>query len=180
MNSAKLHAVTVVASTPADTRRIGVAVGRQLLAGDLVVLNGELGSGKTTLTQGIGEGLDVRTPITSPTFVISRVHPSLVGGPSLVHSDAYRLVGTAVIDDLDLETIADDCVLVVEWGRGRVEHLSQSWLAIDLVREKGSVEPNGPPVVDALDPRTVQISGHGKSWTTERFAAIRSGVECST
>ena len=87
-------------------------------AGDLVILSGDLGAGKTTLTQGIGAGLGVRGEITSPTFVIARVHPSLVGGPPLVHVDAYRLGGIDELDDLDLDTSLDDAVTVVEWGEG--------------------------------------------------------------
>ena len=133
-----------------DTADATVALGRSLgailRAGDLVVLTGELGAGKTTLTRGIGEALDVRGPITSPTFVIARRHPSNRLGPALVHVDAYRLGSTAEIDDLDLDI--EGAVTVVEWGAGRVEHLSDSWLLIEL-REDGqgrcaSIRPVGP------------------------------------
>ncbi len=133
-----------------DTADATVALGRSLgailRAGDLVVLTGELGAGKTTLTRGIGEALGVRGPVTSPTFVIARRHPSLSNGPALVHVDAYRLGSTAEIDDLDLDI--EGAVTVVEWGAGRVEHLSDSWLLIDL-REDGqgrcaSIRPVGP------------------------------------
>src|ERR1051326_3201561 len=87
-------------------------------AGDLVLRSGPLGAGKTTLVQGIAEGLKVRGPITSPTFVIARVHPSLSGGPALVHADAYRLGGTLEVDDLDLDESLSESVTVVEWGEG--------------------------------------------------------------
>src|ERR1044072_7574502 len=93
-------------------------------AGDLLILSGPLGAGKTTLVQGIAEGLKVRGPITSPTFVIARVHPSLRQGPPLVHADAYRLGGDLEVDDLDLDASLEESVTVVEWGEGLVEGLS--------------------------------------------------------
>ncbi|HLZ36862.1 MAG TPA: tRNA (adenosine(37)-N6)-threonylcarbamoyltransferase complex ATPase subunit type 1 TsaE [Mycobacteriales bacterium] len=112
------------------------ALGRRLAAllrpGDLVLLHGGLGAGKTTLTQGIGEGLGVRGPVTSPTFVIARVHPSTRGGPPLVHVDAYRLGGVPEVDDLDLETSLDESVTVVEWGEGLVEGLSGDRLEVRI------------------------------------------------
>ena len=104
-------------ATADDTRSFGAALGRALRAGDLLVLTGDLGAGKTTLTQGIGEGLGVRGPITSPTFVIARVHPSLVSGPPLVHVDAYRLPdgasGLDELDALDLDSSLEESVTVV-------------------------------------------------------------------
>src|SRR5699024_9463393 len=105
------------------TRVIAHALAAALRPGDLLVLDGPLGAGKTTFTQGLGQGLGVRGPVASPTFVIERVHPNLAGGPDLVHVDAYRLGGTGEIDDLDLEADLDRAVTVVEWGRDRVEHL---------------------------------------------------------
>ena len=113
-----------------------------LEAGDLLVLTGELGAGKTTFTQGLGEGLGVRPGIISPTFVLVRIHPNLPdgprpGGPDLVHVDAYRLGSAAEIDDIDLENTMDSAVTVVEWGRGRVEHLSDSRLEVELHRTRG-------------------------------------------
>ena len=117
-------------------------LGAQLQAGDLLVLTGELGAGKTTFTQGLGEGLGVRSGIISPTFVLVRIHPNLPdgprpGGPDLVHVDAYRLGSASEIDDIDLENTMDSAVTVVEWGRGRVEHLSESRLEVDLLRSLG-------------------------------------------
>ena len=115
-----------------DTQRVGAALGRLLRAGDLVILTGDLGAGKTTLTQGIAEGLHVRGPITSPTFVIARVHPSLGDGPELVHVDAYRLAGALELDDLDLDTDVDRAVTIVEWGEGVAEALGEDRLEITL------------------------------------------------
>ena len=100
------------------------------------------GAGKTTFTQGLGEGLGVRAGIISPTFVLVRIHPNLPdgprpGGPDLVHVDAYRLESASEIDDIDLENTMDSTVTVVEWGRGRVEHLSDSLLDVELHRAAG-------------------------------------------
>lgn len=130
-------------------RRFGAGLAARLRAGDLVVLSGPLGAGKTTLVQGLGEGLGVRGPITSPTFVIARVHPSLTGGPELVHADAYRLGGVAEIDDLDLETEVSEAVTVVEWGEGLVEGLTDDRLEIAIDRSEDEhrtvhLHPVGP------------------------------------
>jgi tRNA threonylcarbamoyladenosine biosynthesis protein TsaE len=140
------------AATADDTRSLGEQIARLLRAGDLVVLSGPLGAGKTTLVQGIAEGLKVRGPITSPTFVIARVHPSLTGGPALVHADAYRLGGSLEVDDLDLDASLDDSVTVVEWGEGLVEGLSDDRLEIAI--ERG----------DAGDERLVRLRGVGARW----------------
>jgi tRNA threonylcarbamoyladenosine biosynthesis protein TsaE len=122
-------------ATAEQTRAFGMRLGRLLRAGDVLVLTGDLGAGKTTLTQGIAEGLGVRGPITSPTFVIARVHPSLVGGPVLVHVDAYRLGSQLELDDLDLDADLDESVTVVEWGAGLAEQLSAERLGITLTGE---------------------------------------------
>ena len=132
-------------------RELGERVGRSLVAGDLVVLTGELGAGKTTFTQGLGEGLQVRGGVTSPTFVIARVHPSLVGGPDLVHVDAYRLGGLAELDDLDLDASLDSAVTVVEWGAGLAEALADARLDVVIERRVG----NGDG--EELDPRRVSL-----------------------
>ena len=108
----------------AQMRALGARLAGLLRPGDLVVLAGPLGAGKTTLVQGIGDGLGVRGPVTSPTFVIARVHPSLCGGPDLVHADAYRLGSRLEVDDLDLDADLDHSVTVVEWGEGLVENLA--------------------------------------------------------
>src|SRR5271154_2001423 len=119
---------TMRIATDAEMRDLGRRLAALLRAGDLVILSGPLGAGKTTLVQGIGAGLRVRGPVTSPTFVIARVHPG--PGPSLVHADAYRLGSVDEVDDLDLDTA--DAVTVVEWGRGLVEGLAEDRLEISI------------------------------------------------
>lgn len=145
----------VRARTAEETRALGAALARLLRAGDLVVLTGELGAGKTTLTQGLAEGLGVRGPVTSPTFVLSRVHPSLRGGPALVHVDAYRLGAPAEVDDLDLDASLPDAVTVVEWGAGLVEQLSADRLEVRLRRP--AVEGDG-------EEREVELRAVGSRW----------------
>jgi tRNA threonylcarbamoyl adenosine modification protein YjeE len=144
-------------------RDLGASLARQLRAGDLVVLSGELGAGKTTLTQGIGAGLEVRGGITSPTFVIARVHPSLVGGPALVHVDAYRLGGIDELDDLDLDASLDDAVTVVEWGEGIAEGLAESRLELRVIRALAHDEDPGADA-GGLDPRRVLMTPVGPRW----------------
>ncbi|KAB7743576.1 tRNA (adenosine(37)-N6)-threonylcarbamoyltransferase complex ATPase subunit type 1 TsaE [Nostocoides sp. F2B08] len=134
------------------TRSWGARLGALLRAGDLVILTGVLGAGKTTLTQGIAEGVGVRGPITSPTFVIARVHPSLGGGPVLVHVDAYRLGGLDELDDLDLDADLDRAVTVVEWGHGIAEDLSEDALEI---------------VLDGESVRTATVLARGARWTSD-------------
>ena len=129
-------AVTARLAVPgaAQMRLLGNRLAGLLRAGDLVVLAGSLGAGKTTLVQGLGEGLAVRGPVTSPTFVIARVHPSLRGGPDLVHADAYRLGSRLEVDDLDLDADLDHSVTVVEWGEGMVENLAPGYLRVTIDR----------------------------------------------
>src|SRR5690606_13669919 len=112
---AKEVPVRATVPTPEAMRSLGERLAGLLRAGDLVILTGDLGAGKTTFTQGLGAGLGVRGDVTSPTFVISRVHPSTVGGPALVHVDAYRLGGLEELDDLDLDVSVAESVTVVEW-----------------------------------------------------------------
>lgn len=141
-------------------REIGEALATRLAAGDLLVLSGELGAGKTTFTQGIGVGLQVRGDVTSPTFVIARVHPSLVDGPALVHVDAYRLGGIDELDDLDLDTSLDDAVTVVEWGEGVAEGLAESRLEVRIIRALADDSAE----LDDLDPRRVLMTPVGPRW----------------
>lgn len=136
----------------------GVRVGRLLRAGDLVILTGSLGAGKTTLTRGIGEGLGVRGPVQSPTFVIARTHPSLVGGAPLVHLDAYRLADPAEVDDLDLDF--EGSVVIAEWGEGMVE-TGESWLEIVIERPEGAAHSDPGPGSYVEEPRSVTVHGHG-------------------
>jgi tRNA threonylcarbamoyladenosine biosynthesis protein TsaE len=144
----------------ASMRALGASLATTLRAGDVVVLSGELGAGKTTFAQGLGAGLGVRGDVTSPTFVISRVHPSLGDGPPLVHVDAYRLGGVAELDDLDLDTSLDDAVTVVEWGEGIAEGLADDRVEVRIER---AVADDAAPSGD-LDPRRVRIAPVGIRW----------------
>jgi tRNA threonylcarbamoyladenosine biosynthesis protein TsaE len=127
-------------------QEVGRRIAGLLGPGDLVLLTGELGAGKTTLARGLGAGLDVRGDVTSPTFVIARVHPPLGDGPPLVHVDAYRLGGRGLeeMDDLDLDVSLPESVVVVEWGEGRVEELSEDRLHVVIERETGGGGGSGP------------------------------------
>ncbi|KQV00910.1 tRNA threonylcarbamoyladenosine biosynthesis protein TsaE [Microbacterium sp. Root322] len=135
--------------------QLGLRIGERLEAGDLLVLTGPLGAGKTTFTRGLAEGLGVRGPVQSPTFVIARTHPSLVGGAPLVHVDAYRLGSAAELDDLDLDL--ERSVVVVEWGRGMAEELADSWWDIEVERPVGSSDDLDPSELDSDAPRIVTI-----------------------
>lgn len=185
MSAAPAWERTLDVGTAAGTHALAAALGAELQAGDLLVLTGELGAGKTTFTQGLGEGLGVRAGIISPTFVLVRIHPNLPdgprpGGPDLVHVDAYRLGSSSEVDDIDLENTLDSAVTVVEWGRDRVEHLSESRLEVELYRQLGSAgrtegpgsQQSGFPPAEVLDfdtddadePRTVVFRGFGPRW----------------
>ncbi len=148
-------------ATSEEMEILGRRIGAQLEAGDLLILTGPLGAGKTTFTRGLAEGLGVRGPVQSPTFVIARTHPSLVGRAPLVHVDAYRLGSAEELDDLDLDL--DRSVVVIEWGRGMAEELADSWWDIELERPVGAggdVDLD-PSELDADAPRTVTISREG-------------------
>jgi tRNA threonylcarbamoyladenosine biosynthesis protein TsaE len=151
LDLAKPVPVTVALPDAAATRALGTRLAGLLRAGDLVVLAGELGAGKTTLAQGLGAALGVRGEVTSPTYVISRVHPSISGGPDLVHVDAYRLGGAVEVDDLDLDASLEDSVTVVEWGEGKVEALAEDRLEVRLDR-------------DAPGGRAAVVRGVGRRW----------------
>jgi tRNA threonylcarbamoyladenosine biosynthesis protein TsaE len=144
----------------AGMRDLGARLAPRLRAGDVVVLSGELGAGKTTFTQGLGTGLQVRGDVTSPTFVIARVHPSLAGGPALVHVDAYRLGGVAELDDLDLDTSLEEAVTVVEWGEGIAEGLADDRLEVTIERARAD---DAAPDAD-LDSRQVVLAPVGRRW----------------
>ncbi|RAX18462.1 tRNA (adenosine(37)-N6)-threonylcarbamoyltransferase complex ATPase subunit type 1 TsaE [Pseudarthrobacter sp. AG30] len=194
--------VTLAATTAEQTQALGRHIAEVLQAGDLLVLSGELGAGKTTFTQGLGEGLGVRAGIISPTFVLVRIHPNLPdgprpGGPDLVHVDAYRLGSAAEIDDIDLENTMDSSVTVVEWGLDRVEHLSESRLEIDLHRaiglgtaaeaagDLGDAGTTGGPSAtldfddDTDEPRTIVVRGYGPRWATApALGGFEGGLPC--
>lgn len=149
--------IEVHLATPADTRALGARLARHLRPGDLVVLSGPLGAGKTALTQGIGAALGVRGQVTSPTFVLARVHR---GPVPLVHVDAYRLhdAGVLDLDDLDLDDELPHSVTVVEWGEGVVEALAPARLHVTLGRGGGTTRP-GP------DHRTAVVRAVGDRWS---------------
>jgi len=142
--------------TAADMHALGRRIAGVLRAGDLLVLTGPLGAGKTALVQGIGAGLQVRGTVVSPTFVIARVHP---GPLPLVHVDAYRLGSLAEVDDLDLDVDAADAVTAVEWGAGVAEQLSDARLEILISRAAETEE------------RTVRLVPHGGDWA-QRVAQL--------
>jgi tRNA threonylcarbamoyladenosine biosynthesis protein TsaE len=150
--------------TAVQMRALGRRLASLLRAGDLVLLSGPLGAGKTTLTQGIGAGLGVRGSVTSPTFVIARVHPSLSAGPDLVHADAYRLGSRAEVDDLDLDTDLATAITVVEWGEGLVEDLAPSFLSVRIWADEPSAGADTDAGAEADVRRTVRVRGWGERW----------------
>ncbi|MFE0201749.1 tRNA (adenosine(37)-N6)-threonylcarbamoyltransferase complex ATPase subunit type 1 TsaE [Streptomyces sp. NPDC058985] len=154
----------ITVTSPEQMRELGRRLAKLLRAGDLVMLSGELGAGKTTLTRGLGEGLEVRGAVTSPTFVIARVHPSLGDGPPLVHVDAYRLSGGLDdMEDLDLDVSLPDSVIVVEWGEGKVEELTDDRLQLWIHRAVG----------DATDEvRHVTVTGVGARWAEADMSVL--------
>ncbi len=151
-------------TAPEQMRELGLKLAKLLRAGDLVMLSGELGAGKTTLTRGLGEGLGVRGAVTSPTFVIARVHPSLGEGPPLVHVDAYRLGGGLdEMEDLDLDVSLPESVIVVEWGEGKVEELTDDRLQVWIHRAVG----------DTTDEvRHVTLTPVGERWTSADLSVL--------
>ncbi|MFJ2111590.1 MULTISPECIES: tRNA (adenosine(37)-N6)-threonylcarbamoyltransferase complex ATPase subunit type 1 TsaE [unclassified Streptomyces] len=161
--SSVVPSVVITADSPERMGELGRALAALLRPGDLVMLTGELGAGKTTLTRGLGEGLGVRGAVTSPTFVIARVHPPLGAGPALVHVDAYRLGGGLdEMEDLDLDVSLPDSVVVVEWGDGKVEELSDARLHVVIDRVAGS-SAHADEEYD--DRRTVTLTGYGNRWS---------------
>lgn len=166
----------------------GLALAAELRAGDLLVLDGPLGAGKTTFTRGLGEGLGIRGTVTSPTFVLARTHPSVIGGPALVHVDAYRLSDARELDDLDIDYAGS--VVVVEWGAGMVDGVSDSWLEMQIQRPTGAgvvapdaagastdgdldpdPDPELDPELDGDEPRVVTLRGFGPRWADTPYAA---------
>jgi len=159
-------------ATPDEMHDLGRRLGELLQAGDLLVLSGPLGAGKTTLTRGIGEALGIRGPVTSPTFVLARTHPSTVGGPPLVHVDAYRLSSAVELDDLDIDFAGS--VVVVEWGAGLLDGISDSLLEVAIERPTGGGTAarggsEDPSAADEdpeapVEARVVRITGSGPRW----------------
>ena len=154
----------VTLDTVQGTHALGEALGSRLTAGDLVILSGSLGAGKTTLTKGIAAGLGVAGRITSPTFVIARVHrPAAATGVPLVHVDAYRLAGALELDDLDLDTDLTAAAVVVEWGDGVADRLSDDRLIVELTRLPD-------------DSRTARLTAVGDGWR-ERLPAVLAALD---
>jgi tRNA threonylcarbamoyladenosine biosynthesis protein TsaE len=145
--------------TPEDMEALGARIAAELRAGDLITLNGELGAGKTTFTRGLGAALGVRGAVTSPTFVLARTHPRDDGGEGapLVHVDAYRLATAAELDDLDIDF--GGSIVVVEWGAGKLDGITDDWLQLDIERPVG-----GEATEDGVEPRIVTITAHGDRW----------------
>jgi tRNA threonylcarbamoyladenosine biosynthesis protein TsaE len=159
----------LLVGSAAQMRLLGSRLAGLLRKGDLVVLAGALGAGKTTLAAGIGAGLGVRGPVTSPTFVIARVHPSLTGGPDLVHADAFRLGSRLEVDDLDLDADLDHSVTVVEWGEGLVENLASGRLLVTITWPDPALPPGPYAVPGGRDGpgdevRHVVVAGFGGRW----------------
>jgi len=170
---------TLTVESPERMAELGALIATRLSAGDLVLLNGDLGAGKTTLTRAIGDALGIRGTVTSPTFVLARTHPRLEASPAavapddaapLVHVDAYRLGSAVELDDLDIDF--DSSIVVVEWGAGLLDGVSESWLNIDIARPTGAGEeassaqtPADDFTVETIEPRTVTVAGFGTRWT---------------
>lgn len=160
----------MIVATPDDMARLGARIAAHVRAGDLVLLSGELGAGKTTLTRGIGEALGVRGAVTSPTFVLARTHPRVASGAAglpgsagsapglapLVHVDAYRLSSALELDDLDIDFPGS--IVVIEWGDGLIDGLTDDWLRVRIDRPHG-----GDPTAE-VEPRIVTLEGHGQRW----------------
>ncbi|WP_309132095.1 tRNA (adenosine(37)-N6)-threonylcarbamoyltransferase complex ATPase subunit type 1 TsaE [Brevibacterium sp.] len=183
-------------------RLFAEALAGHLRAGDLLILSGNLGAGKTTFTQSLGKCLGVQGRITSPTFIIAREHPSAGDGPTLVHVDAYRLSDAAELEDLDLDSELEESITVVEWGAGLAETLSSDYLSISIT-PRSQTEPSlaeaapesaddaeaAPASADiaefayddepaADEGRIVELSSHGRSWT-ERLPRMVDSIRAA-
>ena len=135
----------------------GVKLASHLKAGDLIVLVGPLGAGKTTLTRGIGEGLKAIGNVSSPTFVIARTHKREATEVPMVHVDAYRLGSAAELDDLDIDFA--NSIVLVEWGKGLLDGISENWLEIEISREQVATEPGSD-----TETRELTITAFGERW----------------
>ena len=170
-----------------DTRLLGQALVPFLQAGDLVILEGELGAGKTTLTQGIGAGLRVNQRVTSPTFIIARNHTKSpdAPGPNLVHVDAYRLTGGDDVETLDLESALETAVVVVEWGTDKVEGLSSHCLKLSLCRPESAAAPVTGTIVDLPEETTCRVVFRSLEGTwdlsglVQQWEALRAQTDAS-
>jgi len=146
-----------VIATSEDMHELGKSIAKELKAGDLVILIGPLGAGKTTLTRGVGQGLGVEGNVSSPTFVIARTHKRGEHAP-LVHVDAYRLGSPSALDDLDVPFAGS--IVLVEWGKGLTDEISPDWLEIEIARDTTGV----------TEDRQVKITGFGDRWAGVIFS----------
>lgn len=142
----------LTAADPQAMRTLAARIAGHCRAGDVLVLVGELGAGKTTFTQGLAAGLGIEGPVTSPTFVIAREHPGVAGRPGLTHVDAYRLGSALELDDLDVDT--DGNVVVVEWGEGMAEQLGEDRLVVRIERSDDELD----------DVRVIRLEPRGSHW----------------
>lgn len=186
MNNAQAMDMRLVAPTVAAIQAVGEAIGIHAQAGDLVMLNGPLGAGKTTLTQGVARALGVPGRVQSPTFTIAQIHRGQAkhgesGAPlDLVHVDAYRLNSMEELDALDLDTTLTEALTVVEWGEGKTEVLSTDRLVITIVRPEGSDAGDEPEDLFADAPRQLIFTPYGERgqalaraiWADERVQAL--------
>ncbi|WP_424924088.1 tRNA (adenosine(37)-N6)-threonylcarbamoyltransferase complex ATPase subunit type 1 TsaE [Actinomyces bowdenii] len=155
-------ALTLTSSDAEDTRALGARLAGLLRAGDLVLLSGDLGAGKTTLAQGIGAALGVRGRVSSPTFVIARHHPALGEGPDLIHVDAYRLESLEEVDALDLDSSLEESVTLVEWGQGKVEALADNRLEVEVRRPHGGLEAEAPQAIGPAQATDLERADDGR------------------
>ncbi len=161
--------LTCEVTSPEVTETIGEVIGHHLRAGDLVMLSGDLGAGKTTLTRGIGRAWGIEDEVASPTFIIARAH-HVENGPNLVHVDAYRIGDLDDLETLDLATALIDSVVVVEWGEGKTETLSESRLTIHFTVDSGfDIDQAMRGELEAMDTgrRRIDIHGIGQRWDDE-------------
>jgi tRNA threonylcarbamoyladenosine biosynthesis protein TsaE len=147
----------LIIETPEEMHDLGLKLARAFKAGDLILLTGPLGAGKTTLTRGIGEALGAIGNVSSPTFVLARTHSCGAGKPELVHVDAYRLTSAAELDDLDIDF--GNSITVVEWGRGLTDGITEDWLELEIERDH----------TGASETRKVTITGTGSRWSGVKF-----------
>lgn len=172
---------TITVNSSEQTRAAGELLAKHLRRGDLVMLSGGLGAGKTTFTQGIGSGLQVKGRVSSPTFIVARVHPSLAGGPDLIHADAYRIKDLTDLETLDLDSTLEEAITVIEWGEGKTEQLSADRLEIEIHREQGGIATSSDGVVDLAEmddgKRTITIRPLGKRWEGTDWEQIFSAFE---
>ncbi|MEY3908834.1 MAG: hypothetical protein RLZZ90_741 [Actinomycetota bacterium] len=157
MGSRTIAKLTI--ETPEEMHELGERLAQIFEAGDLVLLTGPLGAGKTTLTRGVGEAMGAIGNVSSPTFVIARTHRRVGGGPNLVHVDAYRLGTAAELDDLDIDF--ENSITLVEWGKGLTDGIAENWLEVVIERDH----------TGETETRKVTIEGHGDRWASTVFEA---------